>query len=186
VKELVALLAVSIVIGSAAGFIASSSDIKQIIEDKVPEETGETQREFVPGTAHEHALFYVAVDGEVLTFTEDRYQLAARHVHLENNKSDIVHKHAEGVRWSDFFETIDLKVNRSGEEVCLEVKNVSRCDTGEIFLDGEPENPVDSEIAQDQRFIISIGENASQKLQELKKRQVPEAYQPQATRGRQV
>jgi hypothetical protein len=192
VKQFAAVFVASLAAGSLL-YAGASADIPNPLEKlefgEKPESGNRSEepevQEFVPGTAHEHALFYVAVDGERLEFLEKRSQLAARHVHLENGRSEIVHKHAEGVRWEDFFQTIDLEVNRTGGEVCLDVKNVSRCGEGEVWLNGKNAS-LDSEIQQGDRFYIVLGDRWKEELALLRDERLPPAYTSRADRGRPV
>lgn len=186
-KELAALLVVSIAAGSAAGFALSDQSFEAALDTlKGVEEPEQQSGEFKLGSAHEHALFYVVVDGEVLKFTEERYQLATRHVHLENNRSHIVHKHAENVTWGDFFETVGMTVEKDGDGYCLQVKEVDRCGSGELFLTGNYSSLLEEEIEQGDRFFLVMGENSTRELEALKQKELPRIYTPEARQGRRI
>lgn len=134
---------------------------------------------------HEHALFHVIVDGEEMSFLGQEYQLNRRDVHLEGNRSDIVHKHYSGVTWKTFMDSINVSASVNGSEVCLEAKNVSRCDTGNFSLNGEPAD-LTKEIEQGDNLVIVLGENSSVLAREYLDKEVPEIYQDPGRRGRQI
>lgn len=144
-----------------------------------------SHEEFQFGTAHDHALLYIIVNGTELEFQEPKYQVAADYVHLENNRSHIVHKHSKGVKWPDFFETINMSVNQS-EQLCLDVKNVSRCGKGTVWMNGERNASLDQEIRQDDRLIIVLGGDVSETLSRYYSKQLPRAYTPEESRGRRL
>lgn len=153
--------------------------------DHSHDHSSHSQGEFQFGTAHDHALLYIIVNGTELKFQEPQYQLAADYVHLESNRSHIVHKHAKGVKWTDFFDTINASVNQS-EQLCLDVKNVSRCGNGTIWLNGERNASLEQEIMQDDRLVIVLGGNVSETLSHYYSKQLPRAYSPEESRGRRL
>jgi hypothetical protein len=81
---------------------------------------------------HEHADLEVYLDSsEPYDFSAERYQLAARHVHLEEGAEDAngatIHIHEEGLTLADFFTSIGWQV--STEAITT--------DTGETYEAGE-------------------------------------------------
>lgn len=135
------------------------------------------------GSAHEHALFYVVVNGSELDFSDSRYQLNSRYVHLENNQSHIVHKHSEGVGWRRFLDTINVSVTANESNVCVEIPDRSYCGDGELFLNGRLDPVLDTEIQQGDTLAIVIGRNASTTAESYLDRQLPPAYKPEESRG---
>lgn len=181
-RELLLILGFSLTAGSLIGLGFAQTDLMQEEKDS----DVETEDEYVLGSAHEHALFYVSVEGEETSFLEDRYQLAAPHVHLENRKSHIVHKHAENVTWGDFLDTIGMSLDQRDGEICLEVKDIDRCGEGSVFQSNSSGLELDRLIRQGDKFIVALGENSSAELEELRDRELPEDYTPGATPGRRV
>jgi len=137
------------------------------------------------GPEHEHALFYVIVDGEKMSFLEQRYQLAREDVHLENNRSDIVHKHRRGVKWSTFLNSINVTYNQTNETLCLDAKNISRCDNGTVLLNNKSADP-SKEIEQGDNFVIALGENYTEEARKSSRKEVPRPWQDPATYGRKI
>lgn len=183
-KEKVLQGTFALLIGVAAGV-----GFLHLLDSPSQEEVHDTHEgftgEYKLGTAHKHALMFVVVDGEALSFLEDDYQLAAPHVHLENNRSHIVHTHADNVTWEEFFKTIDMEVNSTEDEVCLNVKNISRCDEGEVWLD-EGNLNVSEPIRQDELLIIAVGEGYEEEIDERKELELPNAYRPSPPPGSRV
>jgi hypothetical protein len=157
--------------------------------DNKPALTNNTgsNRTFQLGSAHRHALFYVIHNDTEMSFLGDRYQLAARHVHLENRKSDIVHSHAKSVTWQDFFDTINMSVNVTNTtHLCADVKNVSYCGQAGVKLNGERATGFDSIIRQGDKFVLVLHPNSSKIFEEYASKQLPRAYKPEGERGRRL
>lgn len=129
------------------------------------------------GSAHEHALFYVAVNGSELNFSQERFQLNSRYVHLENKNSRIVHKHAEGVEWSYFLETLNVSLERNGA-TCLDLPSRRYCGNATVMLDGETDPDLDSEIKQDQKLAIVLGNQSLKNAREYMEEEMPPEYRP--------
>jgi hypothetical protein len=141
------------------------------------------------GEVHEHALFHVVINGSEVDFTERKYQLNAGDVHLENNKSDIVHKHESGVTWSRFLNTINTTYWRSNStgNLCLSMYDTETCGDGAVYLNGEEVEDLDAEFRQDDHLLIVLDtENRTAVMQEYMKQQLPQEYKPQSQRGRRV
>jgi hypothetical protein len=129
------------------------------------------------GSSHEHASFYLNVDGEEINFTQREYQLQSDYVHLENFKPHIVHKHSENVTWGMFLSTIDISFNTS----CVNFKDRSECGNLSVILNGD-EGGINSEIQQGDNFAILL--NSSEKSEDYMNKQLPEGYTKKvSTRG---
>lgn len=138
------------------------------------------------GSAHDHALFHVVINGSEKDFTDRKFQFNSRHVHLENNKSEIVHKHATGITWSMFFQTINLSTSTENDELCLEIYGNRSCGNGSVVLNGEFNASLDQEISQgDNLLIILDTKEWRDGSEEYMDKQLPEDYRPQP-RGRSI
>lgn len=167
-----AVILVSIGIG-----LVASTGISQPTETEASQET------------HEHALFHVVINGSERDFTDEKFQLNARDVHLENNKSDIVHKHRTGVQWSRFLETINTTHWRSNStgNLCVSIYSETNCGQGAIYLNGQKVNDLDQEIFQgDNLLVVLETENQSQVAERYMKQQLPPEYKPRSVRGNRV
>lgn len=159
----------------------------QSLDSIVPGETGQNGKDgFNIGSAHDHALFYVVVNGSEMDFTDDRYQVNERYVHLESNNSNIVHKHAEGVTWKRFLLTINTSISSNGSTYCVESFNETRCGEGTLFLNNRFDPELGQEIKQGDKLVLIIGENHSERIPDYRGKQLPRAYKPQSSRGRRV
>lgn len=137
-------------------------------------------------SAHEHALFHVVVNGTEKDFTDQKFQLNSRYVHLENNRSDIVHKHAKGITWEMFFQTINLSTPTENGELCLDIYNSTNCGNGTVVLNGKVNASLNQEISQDDNLLIILDTKEWRSVsEEYMKTQLPEDYRPQP-RGRSV
>lgn len=189
-EKSVMIILAALLIGLTASF---SSEIYEKTETQIQElelqqsdnHKSQAQDGYKVGSAHEHALFYIVNNDTELSFKEQKYQLAAPYVHLESNRSDIVHKHAEGVTWNDFLDTINASVNQSEERVCAEIKNTSYCGGGAISLNGGDAG-LEQEITQGDRLVIVLQENYAEILKQYNSKQLPRAYKPESTRGRRL
>jgi len=91
---------------------------------------------------HTHATWNMTVDGRDLVaerFSKQAYQLRARFVHMEGGDT-ILHKHATGVTFGCFLETLGVKLNSTclvlddGESFCTDpAKNK----TLKFFVNGQ-------------------------------------------------
>ncbi|PSG99391.1 MAG: hypothetical protein BRC29_04700 [Nanohaloarchaea archaeon SW_7_43_1] len=138
---------------------------------------------------HEHALFHVVINGSEKDFTDQKFQLNARSVHLENNRSAIVHKHRTGAEWKDFLETINTSYWRSNStgNLCLKIYRETNCGSGAVYLNGEEPDNLEREIFQGDNLLIIIGtENRTSVVDKYMKKQLPPDYKPASSRGNRV
>lgn len=155
------LISFSVIIGLAMGIFLNE---------------GGVNTEFLDGEeVHEHALFFVYANGSEIDLSDERFQLKDDEVHLENGRSHIVHKHADGVTWGDFLDTVNISVNSSGSSDCLKMPNASYCGNMTVMLNGDDFNP-DKEIEQSDNLAIVLGENSNETASSYMELDLPEAY----------
>ena len=76
------------------------------------------------GSAHEHAAFLVKLDGVPIDFSESRYQVKSRLIHVENNDGTTLHRHATDVPFIEFLNSVDMDIRNGcfvgddGREYC--------------------------------------------------------------------
>lgn len=88
-----------------------------------------------PGSAHEHAVFAVAINGRRIDFSRDAFQLRDRRVHFEENNGTIIHKHATGVTIGYTLSTLNMSIS----DDCLVAGTNHFCEDGgnlSVFVDG--------------------------------------------------
>lgn len=179
-----------IVISALIGFSAGMFSNQGLGDIELPEiESDEENNEDMIGqlgSAHEHAFFHVMVNGSEKDFTDQKFQLNSRYVHLENNRSNIVHKHATGITWGMFFQTINLSTTTENEEMCLEVYDKSNCGNGSVVLNGEINASLDQEISQGDNMLIILDTKEWRDISEkYMEKQLPRDYRPRS-RGRSI
>lgn len=173
-----------------SGALLLDQDLQELYNSEflVTEQDNENTSEVgQPGSAHGHAYFHVMVNGSERNFTQERFQLNSRYVHLENNRSDIVHKHATGVTWKMFFQTINLSTSRENGELCLNIYEETRCGKGSVILNGEFNASLNQEISQDDNLLIILDtEEWRNVADEYMNKELPEEYRPRSWRGRSI
>lgn len=155
-----AVLSAAIIMGLAAGITVNTDLVEKTF----------TQQE-----VHEHALFFIEVNQTQIDLTEDRFQLQDREVHLENNRSHIVHKHAAGVTWGEFLDTVNISINTTGNQTCLDMPQNTYCGNTTVLLNGEEFNRTE-EIQQNDNLAIVIGNQTQQRAEAYMDLTLPEAY----------
>ena len=160
------------ILAGLMSFLAATAGMLGMpVEDPAAGDIQENQRssELELGSAHEHALFYLNVNGSEKNFTQREYQLRSRYVHLENFKPHIVHKHSENVTWGMFLDTIDVNIS----EECVKFKGREECGDLSVVLNGE-EAELSEEIRQGDNLAILLD---SRNLSEMyMKKELPEEY----------
>ncbi len=163
-----------------AGILSLLTAVSGILGIPVEEHTAANMQESQEsselelGSAHEHALFYLNVNGSEENFTQRKYQLRSRYVHLENFRPHIVHKHSENVTWAMFLETIDVNVS----EKCVKFKGRKECSDLSVVLNGEDAN-LSREIHQGDNLAILL--NAPNLSARYMEEELPQEYTKQVS-----
>ncbi len=63
------------------------------------------------GSTHIHQDFKVYLNGNVIDFSQGKYQVRAPSVHVEDNDGDVIHVHATRVTIGMFFESLGMKLS---------------------------------------------------------------------------
>jgi len=163
--------------------LSASPDVVPKIGSMV-EDTDSSQNYRV---VHEHALFHIVVNGTEEDLSAEQFQLKAKKVHLENNMSDVVHKHRSGVSWQDFMESINVSVAEGkASDICLRIYEKERCGEGKVILNGEKAD-LDTEISQGDNFLIILDTtDMDSEIESYMKLQLPNIFKPEASRGRRL
>ncbi len=111
----------------------------------------------MPGSAHEHADFQLAINNQLVDFTNDYYlsylgHERSRYVHL-HEPDNVVHKHSTGVTWGYFFETLNVTLN--GE--CISVRGSDICNATFIRNGEIIPNLLSQEIHEGDRALFHYG-----------------------------
>ena len=135
------------------------------------EDLQNSEQNFTLGSAHEHAQFFLNVNGSEEEFADRKYQLQSRYVHLENFKPHIVHKHSENVTWIYFLETINVEAG----EKCVKFKGNEQCGNVSITLNGEEVDSLDQEIQQGDKLAIITPPNTTI-AEKYREKELPDDY----------
>ena len=122
------------------------------------------------GSAHEHAAFLVKLDGVPIDFSQDKYQVKSRLIHVENNDGTTLHRHATNVPFIEFLKSVDMDI-RNG---CF-VRDDGReyCDTADkklrYFVNGNQTDSIaDYVVNENDRILVIYGdENGNELKQEI-------------------
>jgi hypothetical protein len=123
----------------------------------------------VLGSAHVHAAFAVKINGTKLDFSDNKYQVKSRFMHVENGDGDTLHRHATGVPVAEFFKSIKMNATDS----CFTNDNGTKyCSNGkenlEFFVNGNKTKSIaDYVFNDDDRILIVYGDSPIQVKQDL-------------------
>ena len=123
----------------------------------------------VLGSAHVHAAFAVKLNGTKLDFSDNKYQVKSRFMHVENGDGNTLHRHATGVPIAEFFKSIKMNVTDS----CFTNDNGTKyCSNGkenlEFFVNGNKTKSIaDYVFNDDDRILIVYGDSPIQVKQDL-------------------
>lgn len=109
---------------------------------------------------HNHAAFLIFTNGTKRDFSASMYHERSSRAHLHASHPEIVHIHAAGVTWQEFFDSLPMKLNQdclttgTGQEFCtsanLELK---------FFINGQKQDVLSQEIEDGDRLLVSFGKN---------------------------
>jgi hypothetical protein len=121
------------------------------------------------GSAHVHAAFAVKLNGTQLDFSDPKYQVKSRYMHVENNDGTTLHRHATGVPVNEFFRSIKMNVTSN----CFTTDNGTKyCSNGkqnlDFYVNGTKVPSIANYVFNDgDRILIAYGENPLQIKQDL-------------------
>jgi hypothetical protein len=119
------------------------------------------------GSAHEHAVFAVRLDGEQVDFSQSKYQVRSQYIHVENNDGTTLHRHATNVPVGEFFKTVkmdiqnDCFIHDDGRSFCEDGTKMLR-----YYVNGEPRSSImDYVLAENDRILIIYGSESQEQIQ---------------------
>jgi len=129
------------------------------------------------GSAHEHAAFLVKLDGVPIDFSQSKYQVKSRLVHVENNDGTTLHRHATEVPFIEFLNSVDMDI-RNG--CFMGDDRREYCDTADkklrYFVNGTETGSISDYVPnENDRILVIYGdENDNEIKQEIDAlRQIP-------------
>ena len=122
------------------------------------------------GSAHEHAAFAIKINGKQIDFSQPKYQLQSRLIHVEGGDGTTLHRHATGVPFDEFLKSVNMNIKNGcfilddGKQYCNNEENKLR-----FFLNGNETDSINSYVINpnDRILVIYGNENADQINQEL-------------------
>jgi hypothetical protein len=122
------------------------------------------------GSAHEHAAFAIKINGKQIDFSQPKYQLQSRLIHVEGGDGTTLHRHATGVPFDEFLKSVNMNIKNGcfilddGKQYCNNKENKLR-----FFLNGNETDSINSYVINpnDRILVIYGNETADQINQEL-------------------
>ncbi|HEX2306065.1 MAG TPA: hypothetical protein VHH33_07225 [Nitrososphaeraceae archaeon] len=115
------------------------------------------------GSDHVHAAFAVKLDGVKLNFSEPKYQVQSKYIHVENNDGNTLHRHATGVPVGEFFNSLVMNVT----DRCFTLENkTSYCSDGnsnlEFYINGNKTDSIANYVINDDDRILIVYGNKNE------------------------
>src|SRR5919112_1943192 len=135
------------------------------------QQSGNNNNNYGPvGSAHEHAAFAIKINGKQIDFSQPKYQLQSRLIHVEGGDGTTLHRHATAVPFQEFLKSVNMNImngcftSDDGKQYCNNAENKLR-----FFINGNETDSVNNYVINpnDRIFVIYGNENADQINQEL-------------------
>lgn len=118
------------------------------------------------GSAHEHAIFEVSLDGTPIDFSQRQYQVQSQLIHVEGGDGTTLHRHATGVPVGEFLRSVGMNIENS----CFVSNDGNRyCDDGtkqlRFFVNGTSQNSImDYVLVENDRILVTYGNETQEQL----------------------
>ncbi len=122
------------------------------------------------GSAHEHAAFAIKINGKQIDFSQPKYQVQSRLIHVEGGDGTTLHRHATGVPFGEFLKSVNMNIENGcftlddGKQYCNNENNKLR-----FFINGNETESINNYVINpnDRLLVLYGNENADQINQEL-------------------
>ena len=141
------------------------------------EEGSHTHNDRVEEEYHIHSDFIVYLDGEIIDFSNSRFQsdtlfLRDRNLHLHNNDGEVIHIHKEERTLNDFLQSVDISIADECIDTSFDDENKSFCVSDEkiinVFINGEKTEEGGDYIFNDlDRILVYYGDDDTQNIEKL-------------------
>jgi hypothetical protein len=122
---------------------------------------------YVLGSAHEHAVFAVILDGQKIDFSKSQYQVKSRFIHVEGGDGTTLHRHAQNVPFSEFLNSVgmgiqnDCFVRDDGQQFCDSADKQLR-----FFVNGDEVELIENYVVEDEdRLLVIYGNQSDEAIQ---------------------
>ena len=118
------------------------------------------------GSAHEHAVFEVRLDGTPIDVSQRQYQVQSQCIHVEGGDGTTLHRHATGVPVGEFFRSVDMNI----ENNCFVTDDGSQfCEDGtkqlRYFVNGTEQSSImDYVLTENDRILVIYGTESQEQL----------------------
>ena len=135
------------------------------------QQSGNNNNNYGPvGSAHEHAAFAIKINGKQIDFSQSKYQVQSRLIHVEGGDGTTLHRHATGVPFAEFLKSVNMNIENGcftlddGKQYCNNEDNKLR-----FFINGNETESINNYVINpnDRILVIYGNENADQINQEL-------------------
>jgi len=109
------------------------------------------------GSAHEHAAFAIKINGKQIDFSQPKYQLQSRLIHVEGGDGTTLHRHATGVPFDEFLKSVNMNIKNGcfisddGKQYCNNKEDKLR-----FFLNGNETDSINSYVINPNDRILVI------------------------------
>ncbi|HEX7032692.1 MAG TPA: hypothetical protein VF172_06810 [Nitrososphaera sp.] len=124
------------------------------------------------GSAHEHAIFVVKLDGQYIDFSQRQYQIDTtrnQFIHFEGGEGTTIHKHSTRVPIGEYLHSVGMDIRDgcfildNGSQFC---NDDSSGKTLRFFVNGEQVSSImDYVLHDDDRILIIYGDEDEEELQ---------------------
>lgn len=124
------------------------------------------------GSAHEHAIFVVKLDGQYIDFSQRQYQIDTtrnQFIHFEGGEGTTIHKHSTRVPIGEYLRSVGMDiregcfVHNNGNQFCNDVASGK---TLRFFVNGQEVSSIMDYVLRDgDRILIIYGDATEQELQ---------------------
>lgn len=123
---------------------------------------------YMLGSAHEHAVFAIILEGQKIDFSQPRYQQASQFIHVEGGDGTTLHRHAEEVPFSLFLDSVrmdiqdDCFVHDDGTQFCENEDNQLR-----YYVNGDEVISIsDYVLEEEDRLLVIYGNQTEEEIQQ--------------------
>ena len=110
------------------------------------------------GSTHTHQDFMMYVNGQMVDFSQPKYQLRSNLVHFEESNGNVIHTHATGMTVGYMLGTLNIEMTSE----CLSIDGVRYCNNGnsklKMYVNSQPSSEFGSYLMKDlDKILVSYG-----------------------------
>lgn len=119
------------------------------------------------GSAHQHAVFEVRLDGDPIDFSQAKYQVRTQFIHVEGGDGTTLHRHSTSVPIGEFFRSVGMNIENNcfvtddGTRFCEDDSKQLR-----YFVNGtERSSIMDYILQENDKILIIYGTESQEQIQ---------------------